>query len=168
MDLIKSEYTEADIESAFDELPDGRAVVNTELHPTMPVGKIYATKGNGVYWLKKKLGLVDHQHRGADKKLRHLHTSKTLATRYYETTGRNIVREMEQEQLLVQMMFDTAAQIRDPEERFKALEKATAAQSRFNKTWSPYLEQKLGTLQSSQTLEEKLTLEDILEGSDED
>lgn len=158
-DLIQ--YDLVEIESSIQELPDGRAKVVKELHPTMPVGKIYATKGNGVYWLKKKLGVIEHEHRGADKTPRAITASKTLATRYYQQTGRRIDLEMEQEQQLVQMMFETASQIEDPEARFTALEKATAAQSRFNKTWLPFLEQKLGTLQSTQTLEEKVGLDDL-------
>ena len=127
--------TELDIAKMFEDLPDGRA-------KHIETGKIYATRGNGEYWMKKKYGLVEHEHRGKDKKIRPLAASKTVATRYYQQTGRNIIREMEQEQLLVQMMFDTAAVIENPEERFHALEKATSAQSRFNKTWLPYLEQK--------------------------
>ena len=168
MDIIKKEITEDMIERAIVELPDGRAQVIEDLGIRgVPNGKIYATRGNGVYWMKKKSGLIEHEHRGKDKVPRPIAASKTLAARYYQQTGRRLDLEMEQEQLLVQMMFDTAALIEDPKERFTALKEATAAQSRFNKTWLPFLEQKLGTLQSSQTLEERQSLSDALEHYDE-
>ena len=159
------DYTEEDINGMFTEQPDGRAVALIDC-PELKLeqGKIYATKGNAVYWAKKRAGLVSHTSRGKDISVRPLPASKTLATRYYENTGRNIIKEMEDERQLVQMMFDTASNIEDPHQRFLALDKCTAAQSRFNKTWTPYLEQKLGTLQSTSTIEDKISLDDILNG----
>lgn len=124
------------------------------------------------HWLEIAAGLKptpeNHGNRGKDKGVRAIPASKTLATRYYEKTGRRIDNEMESQRQMVEIMFQSAAEIEDPTERFSALAKATDAMAKFNTTWAPYLEQKLGTLQSETTLEERMSLEEALEADDED
>ena len=124
------------------------------------------------YWLEIAAGLRErdenHGQRGKDKALvRAIPASKTLATRYYEQTGRRIDGEMIKQREMVEIMFTTASEIEDAEVRFEALNKAQAAMAKFNSTWLPYMEQKLGTLQSTGTLEDKISLEQALENYDD-
>lgn len=118
------------------------------------------------YWNEVKAGLrplpANHGIRGKDKNPRPIPASKTLATRYHERTGRRLDMEMEDQRIMVDMMFRAAAEIPDATERFQALNQAQQAMADFNKTWLPYTEQKLGALKSEQTLEEKQSLDDIL------
>lgn len=127
------------------------------------------------HWLEVAAGLKAMPEnigkRGKDKGVRAIPGSKTLATRYYERTGRRIDQEMEAERDMVEIMFQAAAEMEDPEARFAALDKAQKAMSAWNRNWTPYLEQKLGTLQSTDTVEGRRTLEDVyeaLEHQDED
>ena len=124
------------------------------------------------YWLEIAAGLRkksdNHGVRGKDINPRAIPASKTLATRYYEQTGRRIDKEMVAQREMVQIMFETAAEIEDSEARFAALNQAQSAMAKFNQTWLPYMEQRLGTLQSEQTLEDKISLEQALENYDDD
>lgn len=126
------------------------------------------------YWESYNRGEValgeNHGVRGKDKPgtMRKVSsTDKTVAKRYYEKTGRTMDVEMADQKAMVQMMFDTASEIEDPETRFNALERAQNAQAKFNQTWLPYTEQKLGVLQSTTTLEDKISLEDALNETDD-
>ena len=118
-------------------------------------------RGGGVrkHWLEIKAGFKEQPdgqgQRGKDKPdtVRKISASKTIATRYYERTGRRFEQEMQMEKEMIHLMFEAAAEMEDPQERFQALEKAQKAQATFNKTFAPYLEQKLGTLQSERTVE---------------
>ena len=120
------------------------------------------------YWRKVKAGEIAMPEgigkRGKDKPttMRKIPASKTIATRYYENTGRRIDQDMADQRMMVDMMFDAASAIHDPEDRFNALDKAQAAMTKFNQTWLPYTERKLGTLQSTTTVEEHQSLDDIL------
>ena len=144
----------------FEDLGDGRVKRISD-------GKIYANMGIAKHWTAVSNGLKQHTGRGKDAPdtMRPLPGSKTIATRYYERTGRNVIVEMEQQQLLCQLMFESAGQIDDPIKRFHALDKAQAAQAKFNQTYLPYLEQRLGTLRSESTVEQQRSLDDVLAGA---
>ena len=118
------------------------------------------------YWEDYRNGKVKlkegHGVRGKDKNPRNIPGSKTLATRYFEQTGRRIDQEMADQQAMIQMMFDAASRMEDDQERFNALSKVTAEQAKFNSQWAPFLEQKLGTLQSDMTVEQHKSLDDVL------
>ncbi len=164
--IIKREFTEELIEQFVDTTPDGRGIVNCDIPElNVPCGKIYGSRGNGIYWIKKKAGLIGeaaHNSRGKDKKPRRPHGKASLADRYFRMTGKNITYEMEAEAQQVEMMAETAAQISDPVARFKALEAATKARNAFSRAWAPYMERKLGTLKSEQSAEQHLGLDDLL------
>lgn len=122
------------------------------------------------YWEKYRNGEVqlgeNHGKRGKDKPgtVRKISSNdKTLATRYYERTGRRLDVEMENQRDMIQMMFDAASEIGDPEKRMDALYKAQQAMATFNQTFLPYMEQKLGELKSESTVEQKMSLDDVLD-----
>ena len=128
------------------------------------------------YWNKVKAGELPMPKgigkRGKDKVVRAIPASKTVATRYYEKTGRRMDVEMAEQQATIQLMFEAAGQMEDPMDRFTALDKCQAAQAKFNTTWLPYVEQKLGTLQSTTTVEEHKSTDEAIamaiEHKDED
>lgn len=148
--MTKKKATELTKEEALQELQ------RVDLHPVRK------------HWLEIAAGLKvqpeGQGNRGKDINARAIPASKTLATRYYEQTGRRLDLEMVKHREMVEIMYQSASEIEDPEARFAALEKATSAMEKFNRQWSPYLEQKLGTLQSTTTLEEKMSLEEALNG----
>lgn len=94
--------------------------------------------------------------RGKDKPttVRKISASKTIATRYYERTGRRIEQEMELQRELINTMLIEASEIEDPQERFTALRQAQDALAKFNNMALPYMESKQGTMKSEQTVEE--------------
>ena len=86
--------------------------------------------------------------------IRPISASKTIATRYYERTGRRIEQELEQQRDLINTMLLEVCEIEDTQERFAALAKAQDALAKFNNMVLPYMETKMGTLQTEQTVEE--------------
>ena len=165
MTELTKTYTLSELENMVEDMPDGRAMISVDCPELNLVkGTIYATPGVCRYWVKKKAGLVHHEPRGPDINVRKNPAQKTVALRYRQQTGRRIEDDMEQEQLMVKMMFECATQMSDPQERFAALRDANKAQNSFNKTWAPYLEHKLGVLNTVETVEDKISLDDVLNG----
>lgn len=124
------------------------------------------------YWEAYRRGEVtlaeNHGVRGKDKPTtfrKVTATDKTLAARYHEKTGKSAVGAMANEQGMIDLMMEAASQIEDDETRFSMLSKAQAAQNKFNTTWAPYLEQKLDNIKSDQRLEDKISLDDALNGT---
>ena len=114
------------------------------------------------HWLEVKAGLKPQSEgigqRGKDKPTapRQVRKAVSVAQRYHDITGgRSIEQDMHTQQQMIQLMFEEAANMDEPEERFKALTACQKAQADFNKTWLPYLEQRLGTLQSTSTVEDQ-------------
>ena len=127
------------------------------------------------YWEAYRKGEVtlaeNHGVRGKDKPgtMRKItSTDKTMATRYYERTGRRLDMEMADERALIEIMLQGAMGEEDPDVQFEKVDKARKALSDFNTRWAPYLEQKLDTLKSDQKLEDKISLDDALSGAIED
>ena len=124
------------------------------------------------YWQDYREGKItlaeNHGVRGKDKPgtIRKItSTDKTMATRYYERTGRRLDMEMADERALIEIMLQGAMGEEDPDVQFDKVDKARKALSDFNTRWAPYLEQKLDTLKSDQKLEDKISLEDALNGT---
>ena len=121
------------------------------------------------HWLEVKAGLKptpdNHGVRGKDKPTapRQVRKAVSVAQRYHDITGgRSIEQDMHTQQQMIQLMFEEAANMDEPEERFKALTACQKAQADFNKTWLPYLEQRLGTLQSTSTVEDQKDWDSLL------
>lgn len=121
------------------------------------------------HWEKYRNGEVElspnHGKRGSDNPTSERQLNKpgnTLAKRYYERTGRDIIADMEQQRVMIDMMFDLIPDIDDPSEALKALKTANDALAKFNNTFAPYLEQKLSPMKSNAVLEDQITLDDAL------
>ena len=113
---------------------------------------------------KAELG-ENHGKRGKDKPetFRKISsTDKTFSTRYYERTGRTFDKEIATQRALIDIMIDEASQIEDDEERMKALNNAYDRLAAWTATFAPYMEQKLDTLKSTETIEDKISLDDLL------
>lgn len=107
----------------------------------------------------------NHGKRGPDKKPRSPRGKKTLQARYFEATGRKIEDDMKAQREKVDMLYECAKMFNDPDERMAALEKAHNAEDKFNKTWLPYFQSKMGTIQTQVEEEDLVSLDDILSGS---
>ena len=113
---------------------------------------------------KAELG-ENHGKRGKDKPTtfrKISSTDKTFSTRYYERTGRTFDKEIATQRALIDIMIDEASQIEDDDERMKALNNAYDRLATWTATFAPYMEQKLDTLRSTETMEDKLSLDDLL------
>ena len=123
------------------------------------------------YWEAYRRGEVElgenHGKRGPDKPetVRAIGDNRTLQQRYFERTGRRMDQEMSAEREMIDMMFLEASECDDPERRFDLLARCQQAQAKFNTTWARYTEHALGTLQTEQTIEEKLSLDDVLKNA---
>ena len=123
------------------------------------------------FWQDYRDGKVqlspNHGRRGKDKPgtFRKISAdNKTLSRRYYEETGRTLHKEMADQRMLIEIMITKAMDIEDPTEQQDALARAYTALANFNRDFAPYLEHKLGTLEAGGTVEDKISLDDALEG----
>ena len=99
--------------------------------------------------------------RGPDKIPR---DKKSFAARYMAFSGRNVERDMWEQQKSINEMQELANNVNDPEKKFKMLAEVNKAQAAYNRIWTPYLEHKLGSLETEQTAEDQISLDDALAG----
>ena len=124
------------------------------------------------YWEAYRNGDAElsenHGKRGKDKPTtfrKISSTDKTLSTRYFERTGRTFDKELANQRAFLDAMLEEATKMEDDDARLEALNDVYDKLAAFNATFAPYMEQKLDTLRSTETIEDKLSLDDVLNES---
>ena len=72
---------------------------------------------------------------------------------------------MANQRAFLDAMVEEATKIEDDDARMEALNSVYDKLAAFNATFAPYMEQKLDTLKSTQTIEDKISLDDALNES---
>ena len=105
----------------------------------------------------------NHGKRGPDKNPRPPKDKKSFAFKYYEKTGRTIQQDMKDQQSSIDEMKALAKEINDPEVKFQMIKDINTAQDKYNRQWAPYLQSKLGVIQTDIKDEDTESLDDILD-----
>ena len=123
----------------------------------------YANEGNKNYWDKVRSGEIEHKTRGPDAKPR-TREKKSFEKRYYDATGRTILKDMREQSEEIEMMKEIALSINDPQEKFAAIKDVNTMRDRYNRQWAPFLVSKMGQTKVDTSAEEEVSLDDVLSG----